>query len=401
MPPALLALALSAFAVGTTEFVTNGLLTSLATDFDVTVARAGLVTTAYAVGQACGPALALLTLRMPRRRLLVLLMLLFTAGNLASALAPTFGLLLATRFLTACTHTAFFGVASVVASRLVPTARRGAAIALVFTGLSLANVLGLPIGTLAGQAWGWRGAFALVAVFGAAGLLGLLRLLPRTDTAPTDAPASAAPSLRAELAVFADLRLWLALAATAVGFGGLFASFTFVQPMLTAVTGFGTGDVVWLLAVYGAGLVAGNWLAGRAADRALVPMTAALFAALALTLALFTATVHHKGAAVATLFLLGFCGFGLLTPTQAYVLRVAGRDSALVGTANTAAFGVGITLGSLLGAAVIEHGGPHPDTALPLTNLAGAAMTALGLLVFALSAATGPRRPATAPSTPG
>ncbi|MFE7593089.1 MFS transporter [Kitasatospora sp. NPDC057512] len=403
MPPALLALALSAFAIGTTEFVTNGLLTALAADFDVTVARTGLVTTVYAVGQACGPALALLTLRMPRRRLLVLLMLLFTAGNLASALAPTFGLLLATRFLTGCTHTAFFGVASVVASRLVPTARQGAAIALVFTGLSLANVLGLPIGTLAGQAWGWRGAFVLVAVLGAVGLLGLLRLLPRTDTAPAGAtrddtaPADAAPSLRAELAVFADLRLWLALTATAVGFGGLFASFTFVQPMLTGVTGFGTGDVVWLLAVYGAGLVAGNWLAGRAADRALVPTTAALFAALALTLGLFTATVHHQGAAVATLFLLGFCGFGLLTPTQAYVLRVAGRDSVLVGTANTAAFGVGITLGSLLGAAVIEHGA---DTALPLTNLAGAAMTTLGLLVFALSAATGPRRPASAPSTP-
>ncbi|WP_254801946.1 MFS transporter [Kitasatospora sp. SUK 42] len=382
MPPALLALALSAFAIGTTEFVTNGLLTALAADFDVTVARAGLVTTAYAVGQACGPVLALLTLRMRSRRLLVLLMLLFTAGNLASALAPGFGPLLAARFLTACTHTAFFGVASVVASRLVPAARQGAAIALVFTGLSLANVLGLPIGTLAGQAWGWRGAFVLVAVLGAVGLLGLLLLLPRGSEESTGGI-----SLRAELAVFADLRLWLALAATAIGFGGLFASFTFVQPMLTEVTGFGTGDVVWLLAVYGAGLVAGNWTAGRAADRALVPTTAALLAALTLSLALFSATVHHRGAAVATLFLLGFCGFGLLTPTQAYVLRVAGRESALVGTANTAAFGAGITLGSLLGAAVISHGGPYSAT-----NLAGAAMTALGLLVFGLSVAAGRRR---------
>lgn len=396
MPPALLALALCAFAVGTTEFVTNGLLTALATDFDDTVARAGLVTTAYAVGQACGPALALLTLRLPGRRLLVLLMLMFTVGNLASALAPTFDLLLVTRFLTGCTHTAFFGVASVAASRLVPAARRGAAIALVFTGLSLANVLGLPIGTLAGQAWGWRGTFVLVTVLGAAGLLGLLRLFPHPDAAPTGTtgrPVTGTP-LRTELAVFANLRLWLALAATAVGFGGLFASFTFVQPMLTDVTGFGTGDVVWLLAVHGAGLVAGNWLAGRAADRALVPTTAALLAALTLALALFTVTVHHKGAAVATLFLLGFCGFGLLTPTQAYVLRVAGRGSALVGTANTAAFGVGITLGSLLGAAVIEHRGPHPDAALPLTNLAGAAMTALGLLVFGLSVAAGSGRQA-------
>ncbi|MFE6871541.1 MFS transporter [Kitasatospora sp. NPDC057692] len=150
--------------------------------------------------------------------------------------------------------------------------------------------------------------------------------------------------------------------------------------------------MIWLLAVYGAGLVAGNGLAGRAADRALVPTAAALFAALALALALFTVTVHHRGAAVATLFLLGFCGFGLLAPTQAYVLRIAGRGSALVGTANTAAFGVGITLGSLLGAAVLEHGGPHPESSLPLTNLAGAAMTALGLLVFALSAAIGSGR---------
>ncbi|MBO1417985.1 MFS transporter [Streptomyces sp. FH025] len=391
MPPALLALALSAFAIGTTEFVTNGLLTELAADFDVTVAQAGLVTTAYAVGQACGPVLALLTLRMRSRRLLVLLMLLFTVGNLASALAPGFGPLLAARFLTACTHTAFFGAASVVASRLVPAARQGAAIALVFTGLSLANVLGLPIGTLAGQAWGWRGAFVLVAVLGAGGLLGLLLLLPRSS-----AESSGGIALRAELAVFADLRLWLALAATAIGFGGLFASFTFVQPMLTEVTGFGTGDVVWLLAVYGAGLVAGNWTAGRAADRALVPTTAALLAALTLALALFSVTVHHRGAAVATLFLLGFCGFGLLTPTQAYVLRVAGRESALVGTANTAAFGAGITLGSLLGAAVIERGGSYPAT-----NLAGAAMTALGLLVFGLSVAAGRRRRTDSPSASG
>ncbi|WP_433351818.1 MFS transporter [Microtetraspora malaysiensis] len=375
MPAALLALALSAFAIGTTEFVTNGLLTALADDFGVTIAHAGMVTTAYAIGQVCGPVLALLTVRMPGKRVLVLLMAVFTAGNLVSAVAPTFGLLLASRFLTAWAHTAFFGVASVVASRLVPPGRQAGAIALVFTGLSLANVLGMPMGTLAGQSWGWRGAFALVAAFGVVGLAGMIRLIPRDDVPP-------AVDLRAELAVFRNPRLWLALAATATGFGGLFASFTFIEPVLTRVTGFTTSDVVWLLAIYGAGLVAGNWLAGRAADCALVATTTTLLVLLTAGLCLFTVTAHDKPLTVVTLFLLGACGFGLLTPTQTYVLRVAGRDSTLVGTANTAAFGAGITAGSLLGAAVIDHGAPYTGV-----NLAGAAMTACGLLIFGLSLA--------------
>ncbi|MEU0569795.1 MFS transporter [Nonomuraea sp. NPDC005983] len=379
MPIALLALALSAFAIGTTEFVTNGLLTALADHFGVTIAQAGLVTTAYAIGQVCGPILALLTIRMRDRRLLVLLMLLFTAGNLVSAVAPTFELLLVSRFLTAWAHTAFFGVASVVASRLVSPARQGTAIALVFTGLSLANVLGMPMGTLAGQSWGWRGAFVLVAVLGVVGLVGVIRLIPDDETSP-------AVDLRGELAVFIDPRLWLALAATAIGFGGLFASFTFIEPILTGVTGFAASDVVWLLAIYGAGLVAGNWLAGRAADRALIPTTIALLVLLVAALCVFTFTAHSKPLTVGTLFLLGACGFGLLTPTQTYVLRVAARDSALVGTANTAAFGAGITIGSLLGAVVIDHGAPYTGV-----NLAGAAMTAFGLLIFVLSVAVGRR----------
>ncbi|MFB7080204.1 MFS transporter [Streptomyces sp. NPDC056308] len=385
MPLALVALALSAFAIGTTEFLTNGLLSSLAADFDISVADAGLVTTAYAIGQMCGPLLALATLRLPAKRVLAILMVFFTLGNLVAALSPTFTFLLVSRFVTAWSHTAFFGVASVAASRLVPRRKQAGAIALVFTGLSLANVLGMPVGTLTGQVWGWRGSFLVVTAVSAASLAGIAVLVP----ADRD---NAAANLRESLRPFTNARLWLALAATAIGFGGLFASFTYIEPILTTVTGFSSTDVVWLLAIYGAGLVVGNWLAGRAADRALHATTITLLIVLACALTVFAFTAHYRAVTVPMLFLLGACGFGLLTPLQTFVLRFAGNESSLVGTANTAAFGAGITLGSLLGATVLNNGGTF--TAV---NLSAGAMTLLGLVVYTVAALTD-RRSATVPA---
>lgn len=384
MPIALLALAIGAFAIGTTEFLTNGLLSSLSAEFGISVAEAGLVTTWYAVGQMCGPLLALALLRLPTKRVLLVLMTIFTLGNLLAALSPGFAFLLASRFATAWSHTAFFGVASVAASGLVPIRKQGSAIALVFTGLTLAMVLGMPLGTLIGQTAGWRVSFLAVTVISAVSLFGVSALVPADRN---HEPASYRESLRP----FANPRLWLALSATAIGFGGLFASFTYIEPLLTGVTGFAASDVIWLLGIYGAGLVVGNWAAGKAADRALVATTVVLLIVLATALGALALGAEVPVLVVPLLFVLGACGFGLLTPLQTFVLRVAGSGSSLVGTANTAAFGAGITAGSLLGGAVLSASGNF--TAL---SFAAAGMTVVGLLVYVIAVLTsGMPRPKT------
>lgn len=371
MPLALLALAIGAFAFGTTEFLTNGLLSSFSQEFGVSIAATGLITTAYALGQMCGPLLALALLRLPTKRVLVVLLVIFTVGNLASALSPTFDLLLASRFATAWSHTAFFGVASVAATRLAGPERQARAIALVFTGLSLAMVMGMPLGTLIGQSWGWRASFGVVSVISALSLLGVVALVP------TDRHHSPL-GYRASLRPFADPRLWAALAATAISFGGLFASFTFIEPLLIGVAGFADHDVIWLLGVYGAGLVVGNWVAGKAADRALVTTTTVLLLVLSAALTLLAVSAHRPAVVVPTLFVLGACGFGLLTPLQTFVLRLVRGDSPLVATANTAAFGGGIVLGSLLGGGVLARTGGS----FTAVNLVAAAMTLAGLVLY-------------------
>lgn len=374
MPLALLVLAIGAFAIGTTEFLTNGLLSSLAQEFGVSIPDAGMVTTSYALGQMCGPILALALLRLPTKRALLILMAIFTVGNLLAAISPNFGFLLGSRFATAWSHTAFFGVASVAASRLVPAKKQASAIALVFTGLTLAMLLGMPLGTLIGQLWGWRASFLIVTAISLASLVGIALLLPVERNFE---PAGYKQSLRP----FNNPRLWVALSATALGFGGLFASFTYIEPMLTGVSGFAQGEVIWLLGIYGAGLVVGNTLAGKAADRALVRTTVALLILLALTLLVLAFGASSKAVVIPALFLLGACGFGLLTPLQTFVLRFAGPGSPLVGTANTAALGAGIMLGSVLGGMVLDSSGSF--TAM---NLAAAGMTVIGLVVYSVAA---------------
>lgn len=385
MPLALLALAVGAFALGTTEFLTNGLLSSLTAEFNVTIANAGLVTTAYAVGQMCGPLLALALLRLPTKRVLLVLMTIFTVGNLSAAISPGFEFLLASRFATAWSHTAFFGVAAVVAFRLVPVRKQASAIALVFTGLTLAMVLGMPLGTLVGQTWGWRASFLIVTLMSAVSLAGIAALVPvDQDHQPA--------GYRDSLHPFTHPRLWLALTANAIGFGGLFASFTYIEPVLTTVTGFASGNVSWLLGIYGAGLVVGNWLAGKAADRALIPTTVTLMIALAAALGALALGAHSPIVVVPLLFVLGACGFGLLTPLQTFVLRLAISDSPLVSTANTAALGAGVALGSLLGGAVLTISG-----SFAIVNFAAGGMTLAGLVIYVIVVLTTRRRTSTNP----
>ncbi|MGH3588572.1 MAG: MFS transporter, partial [Pseudonocardia sp.] len=303
MPLALLALAISAFAIGTTEFVPTGLLPEIAVDFGVDIPAAGLLISGYALGVfVAAPLITAAATPMRRKPVLLALLGLFVIGNIGSALAPDYPMMMVSRIVASLCHGAFFGVGSVVAAGLVAPTRRAAAIAMMFTGLTLSNVLGVPLGTLIGQAYGWRATFWVVAALGVAGAIGVLALVP-------DQPADKAANLRAELSAFLRPQVWLALGMTALGFGGMFASFTYVAPLMVDVAGFPPSALTWLVLLFGAGLVVGNLVGARLADRALMPSIVGAIAALAVVLAAFTVTVHSPVPAAITLFLVGVAAF--------------------------------------------------------------------------------------------
>ncbi len=265
MPLPLFALAVASFGIGTTEFVIMGLLLEVGQDLGVSIATAGLLVSGYALGVAVGaPLMTATTGRVPRKALLLGLAALFTLGNLACALAPDYWSLMAARVVTSFAHGTFFGVGSVVATALVPKNKAASAIALMFTGLTLANVLGVPFGTWIGQHYGWRSTFWVVTVIGIAAMAAIAFLVPRI-------PASGTTRLTDELKVLGRRQVVLGLAITTLGFGGVFAAFTYIAPILTQVAGFGEAAVAPILLLFGAGLVAGNILGGKLADRALMP----------------------------------------------------------------------------------------------------------------------------------
>ncbi|NRN64140.1 MFS transporter arabinose efflux permease [Kibdelosporangium sp. 4NS15] len=350
MPAALLALAIGAFGIGTTEFVIMGLLPEVAATYSVTIPSAGLLISGYALGVVVGaPLLTAVGSRWSRKRLLIALMALFIAGNVLGAIAPTYGLLMTGRIVAALSHGAFFGVGAVVAASLVAPAKQASAIAMMFTGLTVANVLGVPLGTALGQALGWRSTFWAVAVLGVIGLVGIIALVP-------ELPRDTQTDLRHELAVFKRPQVWLALAMTALGFAGVFASFTYIAPMMTEVAGFSSGMVTWLLVLFGVGLVAGNLFGGKAADKSLMPSLYGILAALAAVLFVFTFTAHSQIAAAITILLFGAAGFATVAPLQARVMDKAEGAPALASAANIAAFNLGNAGGAWLGGLAIEHG---------------------------------------------
>ncbi|MFG1640874.1 MFS transporter [Amycolatopsis sp. NPDC049252] len=383
MPAALLALAISAFGIGTTEFVIMGLLPEVAGDFGVSIPSAGLLISGYALGVVVGaPVLTALASRVPRKTVLVSLMGLFIAGNVLSALAPSYGLLMTGRVVAALSHGAFFGVGSVVAASLVAPAKQASAIAMMFTGLTVANVLGVPAGTALGQAFGWRSTFWVVSALGVAGAIGILALVPHQKPEP-------GAGLRGELAVFRRPQVWLALAMTALGFAGVFASFTYIAPMMTEVAGFSSGAVTWLLVLFGAGLFAGNLLGGKAADRRLMPSLYVILAALALVLVVFVFTAHAKVPAAITIVLFGAAGFATVPPLQARVMAKAEGAPALASAANIAAFNLGNAGGAWLGGQAIGAG-----LGYTAPNWIGAVLAAAGLAVALVSGLLDRRSPA-------
>ncbi|MFH8514015.1 MFS transporter [Streptomyces gelaticus] len=350
MPLALLALAIGAFGIGTTEFVIMGLLPEVAADFQVSIPTAGFLVTGYALGVVLGaPLMTALGTRVTRKRMLMLLMGLFVVGNVVSAAAPVFGVMVVGRVIASLAHGAFFGIGTVVAADLVAPQKRAGAIAMMFTGLTVANLVGVPLGTYIGQSAGWRTTFFVVAAIGVIGLFGVARLVPEQSR-------HEGVRLRDELAAFRNVQVLLAMAMTVLGFGGVFAAITYITPMMTEVAGYSTSSVTWLLVLLGLGMVGGNLIGGRFADRRLMPLLYVSLGALAVVLALFTLTAHNKIAAAVTIVLIGGLGFATVPPLQKRVLDQAAEAPTLASAANIGAFNLGNALSAWLGGLVIAAG---------------------------------------------
>ncbi|MFE3513943.1 MFS transporter [Streptomyces sp. NPDC059166] len=390
MPLALLALAIGAFGIGTTEFVIMGLLPEVAADFQVSIPTAGFLVTGYALGVVLGaPIMTVLGTRVTRKRMLMLLMGLFIVGNLVSALAPVFGVMLAGRVVASLAHGAFFGIGSVVAAGLVAPEKKAGAIAMMFTGLTVANVVGVPLGTFVGQTFGWRVTFVVVAGLGVLGLLGVAKLVP-------EQPKPQGVRLRHELAAFGNVQVLLAMAMTVLGFGGVFAAITYITPMMTETAGYAASSVTWLLVLFGLGMVGGNLLGGRFADRRLMPMLYVSLGALALVLALFTVTAHNRISAAVTIVLIGGLGFATVPPLQKRVLDQAAGAPTLASAVNIGAFNLGNALAAWLGGMVIAAGFGYTAP-----NWVGAALAASALLLAIVSGALERRQAVqSGPSTP-
>ncbi|GAB3267678.1 MFS transporter [Chitinimonas naiadis] len=376
----LLALAIAAFGIGTTEFVIMGLLPEVAADLAVTIPAAGMLVSAYALGVTIGgPILALLTARLPRKSTLAVLMVLFIVGNLGCALAPNYMLLMVARVVTAFCHAAFFGIGAVVAASLVEPSKRAQAMAMMFTGLTLANVLGVPLGTLLGQATGWRATFAGVVVIGIVALLAVLRWVPSQ-------PRSQDDSLIKEMGVLRNRQVLMALGMSVLASTSMFTLFTYISPILREVSGIAPQHVGGVLLLVGLGLTVGNLVGGRLADWKQMPSLLGGFSLIALVLVLFAYASAYTVPAIITLVLWGAIAFGACTPLQARVVSQAGSASSLASTLNISAFNLGNALGAWLGGAAISQG-----TALRHLPLI-AALAALAGLLLTISAALLERR---------
>jgi DHA1 family inner membrane transport protein len=375
LPRALIALAIGAFGIGTTEFVVMGMLPQIAEGLDVSVSAVGLLISAYAIGVVIGaPTLTALGVRFTPRQTLVALMVLFTVGNLLSALAPDYGTLVAARVFAALAHGSFFGVGAVAARRLVPKEKATQAISLMITGLTLANVVGVPLGTFVAQQLSWRVVFAGVAVIGLVTIAGLLAWMPGVAGEPTD--------LRSELGAFRRPGVWLVLGLTMVGFAALFAVYSYVSPILTELTGLSEGWVTPVLALFGVGTTVGTLIGGRLGDRWGLSFVAVGLVATAAALALFALVADIAVLAVPVLVLFGTLAFALGPVVQNRVIEAARvPGGSLVSAANQAAFNVANALGAALGAGVLSAGLGYTA---PIWVGAGLALAGTGIAVVAV-----------------
>ncbi|MEU0247157.1 MFS transporter [Streptomyces sp. NPDC006235] len=386
MPSGLVALALGGFGIGLTEFLIAGLLPQVASSFAVSEAAAGRLISGYALSVAVGAiALTAATARLPRKQVLVGLVALFVLGNLLSAVAPNYAVMLLGRIVAALCHGSFFGIGSLVARRLVVPEKKSQAVAVMFAGLTVANVLGVPFGALVGERWGWRAAFWAVTAIGVLALAGIAALVPawagRTPAPSGTAEGEPVPpsGLRAQVRAFRSWQVWLTLTATALGYGGMFGAFSYIAYTFTEVSGFAPADVAWLLMVYGVGLVVGNIVGGRAADRDRDRALVLALAGLTLTLALFGLLAGSATASVVLVFVMGVTGFASVPGMITRVTDHA-HGAALAASANVSASNVGNALGAWLGGLAITAGLGYTS---PLYVGAGIALLATVVMVIA------------------
>ncbi|MEU8957324.1 Cmx/CmrA family chloramphenicol efflux MFS transporter [Streptomyces sp. NPDC048518] len=375
MPIAVYMLGLAVFALGTSEFMLSGLLPPIADDMNVSIPRAGLLISAFAIGMVIGaPLLAVATLRLPRRTTLVTLITVFGLGQVAGALAPTYEILFASRVVSALACAGFWAVGAAVAIAMVEFHQRARAMAVMIGGLSIANVLGVPAGAFLGENLGWRSAFWAVGVASAVALVGVLALIPRIPL-----PAEK-PRLKREVSIYADRQVWLSVAVTALAAGGVFCAFSYLSPLLTDVAGLSEGWVPTILGLFGLGALVGTTIGGRVADAHLFGVLLSGIAAstvFLIALALFAAT---PAAAITLSFLLGLSAFYTAPALNARMFNVAGAAPTLAGATTTAAFNLGNTGGPWLGGTVIDL-----DFGYRATAWAGAAMTAAAIIAVAVS----------------
>lgn len=379
MPLALLALTISAFAIGTTEFVIVGLVPTIAEQMGISLPSAGLLVSIYALGVAIGaPVLTALTARLPRKQLLILLMALFTAGNLLAWLAPGYNTLVVARLLTGLAHGVFFSIGSTIATGLVAREKAASAIAIMFGGLTVALVTGVPLGTFIGQHFGWRETFLAVAGLGVIALIASMLLIPKAI------PMQPVAGLKAQLSVLTHPRLLMIYAITALGYGGVFTAFTFLAPMMQSLAGFSPSAVSFILLGYGVAVAIGNIWGGKLADKqGAIPALTLIFAALAVLLLIFQFTVSIHYAALVTVLIMGIFAFGNVPGLQVYVVQKAGEYTPgavdVASGLNIAAFNVGIALGSIVGGQTVEHYG------LASTPWIGAVIVAVALILTIIS----------------
>ncbi|MEE4483266.1 MFS transporter [Serratia ficaria] len=379
MPLALLALTISAFAIGTTEFVIVGLIPTIAEQLGVTVPSAGLLVTLYAIGVAIGaPVLTALTGRVPRKLLLVGLMALFTLGNLLAWQSPSYESLVVARLLTGLVHGVFFSIGSTIATSLVAKEKAASAIAIMFGGLTVALVTGVPLGTFIGQHFGWRETFLAVSLIGAIATVASIILVPN------NIKNQAGAGIGEQLKVLTHPRLLLIYAITALGYGGVFTTFTFLAPMMQELAGFSAPTVSWILLAYGIAVAIGNIWGGKLADRhGAVRALSFIFASLAALLLVFQFTASHSIAALATVIVMGVFAFGNVPGLQVYVVQKAEQYTPnavdVASGLNIAAFNVGIALGSVIGGQTVASLG------LAQTPWIGALIVLVALLLVGLS----------------
>lgn len=348
-PISLISLTVGAFAIGMTEFVIMGILPNVASDLGVSIPAAGQLITMYALGVAVGaPILTLLTHRIPQKKLLIVLMLLFIAGNGLAVIAPNYAVLMGARVLTALTHGTFFGVGAVIAAGLVRPDKKAGAVSVMMAGLTISNILGVPLGTYIGQNMGWRASFGAIALMGVIALIGIILLIPRLQQPK-------ATGILQQVAALVNLKLMVFLLICALGNAGLFAVFTYITPLLVDITGFAEHSVTWILVLFGVGVTVGNIVGGKLADWKLMPSLLGTYAVVVLALTALTFTIHNEIAAIVTIFLWGAGAFAVMPGLQVRIMSIAKDAPALASTSSHSAGNLGNAVGAFVGGWVITH----------------------------------------------